>query len=59
MYTMMVKLENGKREGDAMMLKGDIPFLKLEYTNGVLTGNIVRMNDAGSIDLMGRFIDGV
>lgn len=59
MYTMMVKLENGKREGDAMMLKGDIPFLKLEYTNGVLTGNIARMNDAGSIDLRGRLIDGV
>ena len=59
MYTMMVKLENGKREGDAMMLKGDIPFLKLEYTNGVLTGNIARMNDAGLIDLRGRLIDGV
>lgn len=59
MYKMKVKLNNGKRDGDAVILKGDAPFLKLEYRNGTLTGDIVRVNDYRMIDLRGRLVDGV
>ena len=58
MYKMMVKVENGKREGPALLLKGDTPYLKLKYENGKMTGSIERMDENRMINLRGQLIDG-
>ena len=43
-YDMKVKLVNGKREGEAIMLRNDVPFIRLVYSDGVLNGPVERMN---------------
>ena len=58
-YTMNVKLLNGIRDGDAVILNNGIPYLKLVYTNGILTGTVERFNQFGTIDLKGQLVNGV
>ena len=58
-YSMKVKLLNGIREGDAVLLNNGIPYLKLVYKNGVLTGTVERFNQIGIIDLKGQLVNGI
>ena len=50
-YDMKVKLVNGKREGEAIMLKNDAPFIKMVYSNGVLNGPVERMSNQRFVEV--------
>ena len=39
-YIMKVKLVNGMRDGEALIVNDGVPYIKLEYRNGVMTGNV-------------------
>ena len=56
---MRVKLVNGKREGVATILDDGAPFIRLTYRNGVLTGNVERMNQWGMVGMRGHLVNGV
>ena len=56
---MKVKMANGKREGIAEIAMDGVPYIKLEYRNGRMTGIVERMNDKGVVDLKGYLIDGI
>ena len=58
-YTMTVKLINGVREGKAVIVNGSVPYLRVEYKGGSLTGVVERMNSSGSIELRGRLENGI
>ena len=58
-YTMTVELINGVREGKAVIVNGSVPYLRLEYKGGSLTGIVERMNSSGSIELRGRLENGI
>ena len=58
-YTMTVELINGVREGKAVIVNGSVPYLRLEYKGGSLTGVVERMNSSGSIELRGRLENGI
>ena len=58
-YELTVPLVNGIREGEAMILHNNMPYLKLHYNNGSLTGAIERMNDRGIRELRGELTNGV
>ena len=55
---MKVKMVNGKREGIAEIAMDGVPYIKLEYRNGRMTGIVERMDDRGVVDLKGHLIDG-
>ena len=55
---MKVKMANGKREGIAEIAMDGVPYIKLEYRNGKMTGIVERMNDKGVVDLQGYLVDG-
>ena len=55
---MKVKMANGKREGIAEIAMDGVPYIKLEYRNGKMTGIVERMNDNEVVDLKGHLIDG-
>ena len=57
--TMTVKLVNGVREGIAVIVNGSVPYLRLEYKQGSLTGVVAKMNSSGSVELRGHLVDGV
>ena len=59
LYEMRVKLVNGKREGEAILLSDGVPFIRLEYSNGELSGVVEQMNDYGQIILRGHLVNGV
>ena len=56
---MRTKLVNGMREGSALILNDGVPYLKLEYRNGELTGNVERFNEYVLIDLKGQLVNGI
>ena len=56
---MRVKLVNGTREGDAILLDDGVPFIRLEYSNGELSGVVEQMNDYGEVILRGHLVNGV
>lgn len=56
--TMRVKLVNGKRDGDAVILKDEVPFIKLKYWNGMLMGTVERLNEEGMVELRGQLVNG-
>ena len=58
-YEMTVKLVKGMREGCAIILNDGVPFMKLEYRNGSLTGIVERMNRYGMVELRGHLVNGV
>ena len=58
-YLMKVKLVNGMREGEALIVKGDSPYIKLEYRNGKMAGTVKRMEMDGRVELVGELIDGM
>ena len=56
---MMVTMVNGAREGEAVIINDGIPFLRLEYQRGSLTGIVERMNKYGLLDMRGHLENGV
>ena len=56
---MKVKMANGKREGIAEIAMDGVPYIKLEYRNGRMTGIVERMDDNEVVDLKGYLIDGI
>ena len=58
-YSMKVKLVNGVREGEALIVNKDTPYITLEYRNGKLTGTVKRMIMDGTVELKGELIDGM
>ena len=58
-YEMIVPLVNGKRDGKAMIVNDGMPYLRLEYRRGSLTGVVERMNEFGAIELRGHLVNGV
>ena len=58
-YIMIVTIVNGVREGEAMIVNDGMPYLRLEYKQGSLTGDIERFNEYGVVDLRGRLVNGI
>ena len=58
-YVMKVKLVNGMRDGEALIVNDGVPYIKLTYKNGVMTGTVERMNQYGIIDLKGQSVNGI
>ena len=50
-YDMKVNLVNEKREGEAILLKNDAPFIRLVYSNGVLNGPVERMSNQRFVEV--------
>ena len=58
-YEMIVTLVDGMRNGRALLAIDGVPYMNLEYRNGVLTGKVERLNQYGIVDLRGRVTNGV
>ena len=58
-YEMTVKLVKGMREGCAIILNDGVPFMKVEYKSGSLTGIFERMNRYGLVELRGHLANGM
>ena len=58
-FEMTVKLVNGVREGEAVIVNDGMPYLRLEYKQGSLTGVVERMSESGSVELRGHLVSGV
>ena len=56
---MKVKLVRGKRDGLAMILNDGVPWIRLTYCNGAITGKVERLNKWGMVDMRGVLVDGV
>ena len=56
---MKVKMVNGKRKGIAEIAMDGVPYIKLEYRNGRMTGIVERMDDNGVVDLKGHLVEGM
>ena len=56
---MRVKLVNGKREGEAIIVNDGIPHIRLQYSKGELSGLVERMDEYGQITLRGHLMNGV
>ena len=56
---MMVTLVDGKRDGEAMIVNDGVPFIRLRYEGGSLTGVVQRMNDYGFVDMRGKVVKGI
>ena len=52
-YEMRVKLEDGERNGETIILKSGKPWMKLNYRKGKLTGAIEKMDESGAVILRG------
>ena len=57
-YTMKVKLVNGKREGEAIVLKEGTIQMKLNYRDGKSNGKVEVMDDSGGVQLRGCLLNG-
>lgn len=55
---MKVSLANGKREGEALVLRNKVPFMKLKYVNGMLMGRVERLNREGTVEMQGQLVNG-
>ena len=55
---MKVSLANGKREGEALVLRNKVPFMKLKYVNGMLMGRVERLNREGTVEMRGQLVNG-
>ena len=56
---MTVPLVNGMREGKAIIVNDGVPYLRLEYKQGSLTGVMERMSESGSVELRGHLMNGI
>ena len=57
-YMMRVKLVNGLREGMGTIMKEGVPFIQIQYHNGLVNGPVRRMDDYGVINLKGHLVNG-
>ena len=57
-YVMKVKLVNGMRDGEALIVNDGVPYIKLTYKNGVMTGAVERLNKYLITELKGRVVNG-
>ena len=57
-YEMRVKLEDGERNGETIILKSGKPWMKLNYRKGKLTGSIEKMDESGIVILRGYLEEG-
>ena len=57
-YKMFVKLVNGKREGKAIIVSEAYEYIKLEYQNGKLTGEVVKLDRYLNVLLKGVLVNG-
>lgn len=55
---MKVSLANGKREGEALVLRNKVPLMKLKYVNGILMGTVERLNREGTVEMRGQLVNG-
>ena len=58
-YELVVTLVGGVREGEAMLVNDGVPFLRLEFKQGSLTGVVERMNEYGLLDMRGHLVKGI
>ena len=58
-FTMTVKLVNGVREGEAVIVNDGHPYMRVEYKSGCLTGAMERYNESGMVMLRGHLVNGV
>ena len=58
-YELVVTLVEGKREGEAMLVNDGVPFLRLGFKQGSLTGVVERLNEYGLLDMRGHLEDGM
>ena len=58
-YEMIVRLVDGKREGEAMIVNDGVPFLRLGFKQGSLTGVVERLSEYGLLDMRGHLEDGM
>ena len=58
-YELVVTLVGGAREGEAMLVNDGVPFLRLEFKQGSLTGVVERMNEYGLLDMRGHLVKGI
>ena len=58
-YKMIVNLVDGIRDGIAMILHNDIPFIRLVYSDGVLTGPVEKIDERGHLRMRGYLENGV
>ena len=56
---MKVNMVNGKREGEAMILKNGKRYYRMEYVGGELTGLVERFDEGGNVELRGHLMTGV
>ena len=58
-YEMKVKVKNGKRDGEGVIINDGMPYIRVEYMNGEITGVVKRINEYGVVDLRGNLLNGV
>ena len=56
---MKVRLVNGVRDGEALIVNDGAPYIKLHYERGLLTGILQRMNPYGLVELRGELMNGM
>ena len=56
-YTVKVKLVNGKKEGEAEVLKNGKPNITMEYKSGLLDGKIEIVDEYGKTKVIGSVFD--
>ena len=56
---MKVNMVNGKREGEAMIMKNGKVYYRVEYGSGKLNGLIERLDEDGNVELKGHLMAGV
>ena len=59
-YKMKVNMRNGKKEGNAVILRDNgTVFMKLQFANDLANGEVIRKSEYGRIVLRGELKDGV
>ena len=58
-YRMKVPIVNGIRNGMALIENNGTPYIKLEYRNEEVTGNVERMDINGHVVLRGSLVSGM
>ena len=56
---MIVTLVDGKRDGEAVIVNDGMPYVKLHYERGSLTGVVERMDRHGLLDMRGHLENGL
>lgn len=57
-YKMHVNIRSGVREGEAIITKSNIPYLKMNYVHGCLNGLVSRLNSNDTVVMCGWLVNG-